>query len=281
LGVGKVVNRQSMGGSGWSSPAVLTTEDGQKFFAKESKGRGIEMFRGEAKGLQALSAAAEASTLRIPKVHHYSEMSGGAFLVMEFIEFGGRSSQEELGRGLAEMHLSPCQDPNAEDGKFGFEVDNTIGGTKQPNGWMDNWIDFYRERRLGNMLRLVNDSSLNKLGERLLPKLGKFFEGVQVRPSLLHGDIWSGNYSSVKGGGWSILDPAVYYGHHEADFGMSWCAGFSGDFWRGYRSVIPEDPGFADRRQLYMAYHFLNHEHLFGGYRGQAESALRHLANKL
>jgi len=74
---------------------------------------------------------AEASTLRIPKVHHYSEMSGGAFLVMEFIEFGGRSSQEELGRGLAEMHLSPCQDPNAEDGKFGFEVDNTIGGTKQ------------------------------------------------------------------------------------------------------------------------------------------------------
>ena len=66
-----------------------------------------------------------------------------------------------------------------------------------------------------------------------------------MKPSLLHGDLWSGNMTTVKEGGWAILDPAVYYGHHEAEFGMSWCAGFSGSFWEGYRSVIPEDPGVA------------------------------------
>ena len=65
----------------------------------------------------------------------------------------------------------------------------------------------------------------------------------QVQPSLLHGDLWSGNLSTVKGGGWAILDPATYYGHHEAEFGMSWCGGFSGSFWDGYNSVIPRAPG--------------------------------------
>ena len=76
---------------------------------------------------------------------------------------------------------------------------------------------------------------------------------------------------------WAILDPAAYYGHAEAEFGMSWCASFGPDFWRGYRSLIPEAPGFARRRQLYELYHILNHEVLFSGYLGQAEGLLTSL----
>eukprot|EP00420_Gonyaulax_spinifera_P003688 CAMPEP_0197935898 /NCGR_PEP_ID=MMETSP1439-20131203/114079_1 /TAXON_ID=66791 /ORGANISM="Gonyaulax spinifera, Strain CCMP409" /LENGTH=97 /DNA_ID=CAMNT_0043558853 /DNA_START=1 /DNA_END=290 /DNA_ORIENTATION=- len=90
------------------------------------------------------------------------------------------------------------------------------------------------------------------------------FTDGEVTPSVLHGDLWSGNYANSPDGA-VIFDPAVYYGHHEAEWGMSWCAGFSGDFWAGYREVIPEAPLFKRRRALYEAYHIINHYNLFGG----------------
>ena len=94
---------------------------------------------------------------------------------------------------------------------------------------------------------------------------------------MLHGDLWSGNVAAV-GGEPCIFDPASYYGHHEAEFGMSWCAGFSGDFWDAYHALIPKAPGFEERQQLYLLYHYLNHYNLFGsGYYGQCESILRRL----
>ena len=67
---------------------------------------------------------------------------------------------------------------------------------------------------------------------------------MQVKPSVLHGDLWSGNISGVDGDP-SIFDPAVYYGHSEADFGMSWCAGFSSAFYDAYHRVLPKAPGQA------------------------------------
>ena len=84
-------------------------------------------------------------------------------------------------------HMAPCdarQDENARAGRFGFAVDNTIGGTAQPNGWIDDWPAFYRERRLLPQLRLANDASLSRLGERLAANLERFFEGIEVLPYL-------------------------------------------------------------------------------------------------
>ena len=104
---------------------------------------------------------------------------------------------------------------------------------------------------------------------------------AQVRPSILHGDLWSGNSASV-GGEPCVFDPACYYGHHEAEFGMSWCAGFASSFWKGYRSLIPEAPGFDERAQIYQLYHYLNHLVLFGGsYYGECERILSRLTRKL
>ena len=85
-----------------------------------------------------------------------------------------------------------------------------------------------------------------------------------MKPSILHGDLWSGNIAAVNGKP-CIYDPAVYYGHHEAEWGMSWCAGFGQGFWAGYRELVPESPRFKDRRPLYEAYHQLNHYNMFGG----------------
>ena len=246
------------------------------------------MFEAEAAGLEAMRAT---GALRIPRVFGAGPTTSGSFIVMEHLDLGGggrssRPSQRALGEGLARMHLATPSHPEAAAGSFGFPMDNTIGGTPQPNPWTADWPAFFAEHRLRHMLRLLNRPALTKPGEAVAERLVDLFEGVTVRPSLIHGDLWSGNISAVQGGEhgaeWAILDPACYYGHHEAEWGMAWCAGFGPEFWAGYRSLIPEDPGFSARARLYEAYHKLNHGVLFGGgYISDAQGLLEGLARTL
>ena len=270
---------------------TLTTASGARYFVKTSQSRDSTMFATEAAGLNALADAAGTGGLLVPRVLHTGDAGRGSFIVMEHLDLGGggggggaRLTQEALGVGLAKMHLAPPSADRARGGAFGFEADNWIGGTPQPNGWCESWVDFYRRQRLNYMLKLINrpGSPVARMGATLAANLDSLFEGVDVTPSLIHGDLWSGNMArAVRGSdgtaAWAILDPAAYYGHAEAEFGMSWCASFGADFWRGYRSLIPEAPGFARRRQLYELYHILNHEVLFSGYLGQAEGLLTSL----
>ncbi|KAH9788094.1 protein-ribulosamine 3-kinase [Citrus sinensis] len=231
------------------------------------------MFEGEALGLGAMY---ETRTIRVPRPFKVGALpTGGSYIIMEFIEFGSsRGNQSVFGKKLAEMHKA------GKSGKgFGFDVDNTIGSTPQINKWTSNWIEFYAEHRLGYQLKLAldqyGDSTIYQRGHRLMKNLAPLFEGVNVEPCLLHGDLWSGNISSDKNGEPVILDPACYYGHNEAEFGMSWCAGFGGSFYNSYFEVMPKQPGFEKRRDLYMLYHYLNHYNLFGsGYRSSALSII-------
>ena len=302
-GYGEVTSSQSIGSSGWASfRKVEVSQPPQPnlaFFVKTSRRSAKEMFEGEALGLQAMYEASKASVgdnnndddddssaLCIPQVFHWGDMSSGngSFLIMEYLKLGGRSNDYALGKAMAHMHLAdPTLLPKAgnPDGKFGFNLDNTIGGTPQPNPWTsgsstEDWIVFFRDQRIGHQLQLAGDAHLSELWDNdIAPRLGALFENITVKPSLLHGDLWSGNIGSANGGKPSIFDPAVYWGHHEAEWGMSWCASFGKSFWDGYRSVIPEDPGFRDRKPLYDAYHQLNHYNLFGGgYLNTAESQI-------
>ncbi|EFJ43176.1 hypothetical protein VOLCADRAFT_66217, partial [Volvox carteri f. nagariensis] len=164
--------------------------------------------------------------------------------------------------------------------QFGFPVDNTIGGTPQINTWSYDWEEFFRDRRLQPQLQMTGDTQLKRMGENLCSNLHTFFEGIEVRPSVLHGDLWSGNIGSV-GGQPAVFDPATYYGHHEAEFGMSWCAGeggFSPAFYSAYHDLIPRAPGFERRAELYRLYHYLNHLNLFGdSYYPQCATILKRL----
>lgn len=281
-GFGDVAKRgSSFGGSGWSSTAKWVSTDSQEaFFVKTSSKACNSMFLGEAQGLTAMRLAAEASPeprLKIPKVYHCADYDGpgrGSFIIMEFLNMGGRGDQVEFGKALAHMHLAEPVDPMAKGGKFGFTVDNTCGATPQPNEWYDSWPDFFRDQRLKHQMNLAGDAAIDRLGEALLPRIHEFFDDqVPIRPSIIHGDLWSGNIGTADGAP-SIFDPACYYGSHEAEWGMSWCASLGPKFWEGYRSVIPEDPGFQKRRPLYELYHQLNHYNLFGGgYRAFCDGA--------
>jgi fructosamine-3-kinase len=301
---GRVTGERRLGGSSWASFGSVDTSSGARFFVKTSgsDAASAEMFRGEMLGLNALRDASDASGagLAVPRVFYggaapegaTDSNSSAAFIVMEWLDLGGgggssggKSLQFLLGEALARMHNAPS--PCPEKG-FGFSVDNTIGGTPQPNAWSSSWVEFFRERRLRFQLKLAGDASLTAAAAPVLDNLELLFndyapggarEREGLRPSVLHGDLWSGNYGASNDGSPAIFDPAVYYGHSEAEFGMSWCAGFSSEFWGAYKALRPPAPGFEARRDLYKLYHYLNHLNLFGGgYRGECARCIDRLA---
>ncbi|KAK3150277.1 hypothetical protein QOZ80_3AG0231150 [Eleusine coracana subsp. coracana] len=268
----KITGTRSIGGGCINSAQRYDTDAGP-FFVKTNRRIDPSMFEGEALGLKAMY---DTKSIRVPLPYKVGPLpSGGSFIIMEFIEFGrSRGDQSALGRKLAEMHKNAKSDKG-----YGFYVDNTIGSTPQINTWTADWIEFYSKHRLGYQLELVSqrfgDSAIYEKGQRLIKNIHSLFDGAVIEPCLLHGDLWSGNISCDTNGDPVILDPACYYGHNEAEFGMSWCAGFGGDFYNSYFQVMPKQPGFEKRRDLYLLYHYLNHYNLFGsGYRSSAMSII-------
>ena len=278
---GPISSKRSMGGgSGWASLTRYAVEGHRcELVVKASPSKQLEqMFLGEALGLKALRAS---GALAIPEVFAYADGStSGSYLIMEYMDFSGRADPHLFGRSMALLHAAEPLAAEAKEGRFGFSVDNTIGDTPQPNRWTEGtgtmaWVEFFREKRIGHQVRLARDARLSKEWTRTLEAtdgLADLFAGVDVRPSVLHGDLWSGNIAAVEGKP-SVFDPAVYYGHHEAEWGMSWCASLPPAFWAGYREVLPKDHGFDRRARLYELYHKLNHYNLFGG--GYYHDALR------
>ncbi|CAO2835028.1 unnamed protein product [Amaranthus hypochondriacus] len=267
------ITKTSSVGGGCINLATRYDTDVGPFFVKTNRSIGPSMFEGEALGLKLMY---ETNTIRVPKPFKVGSLPrGGSYIIMEFVEFGAsRSGQAALGRKLAEMHKAGKSAKG-----FGFDVDNTIGSTPQINTWTSDWIDFYAEHRLGYQLKLARDqygdSSIYEKGHKLAKNLAPLFENVVIEPCLLHGDLWSGNITYDKNGEPVILDPACYYGHNEAEFGMSWCAGFGSSFYNSYFEVMPKQPGFEKRRELYLLYHYLNHYNLFGSsYRSSAMSII-------
>ena len=185
----------------------------------------------------------------------------------------GRSAAH-LGEQLAAMHRIGAS-------HFGWRIDNTIGATPQINTWSDNWIRFYGERRLRFQFDLAARKSyrLQAKGEQLIEHLPAFFATYRPQASLLHGDLWSGNWGTDPLSNPVIFDPALYYGDRETDLAMTELfGGFPARFYDAYAGAFPLDTGYAVRKTLYNLYHILNHFNLFGsGYGNQAECMLDRL----
>jgi fructosamine-3-kinase len=200
----------------------------------------------------------------VPAVLALRTDGGRSFLLLEYISGAARvpGYWETFARELAGMH-------RAETGtKFGFETDNFIGSRKQINTPHDSWIPFFRDCRLQPQLeaaqKYFSPEDRKKAGN-LLSRLDRFLTEPDL-PALLHGDLWSGNMITGNDGkGW-LIDPAVYYGHPEADLAMTELfGGFPARFYEAYREAGKQEPGYKDRRDLYNLYHLLNHLNLFGG----------------
>ncbi len=274
----RVTGTSPVGGGCIGDTARVDTTHGP-FFLKTAAGSPGAMFTAEAKGLAALHAT---GTIEVPEPIASSAGKDGcpAYLLTGWLEPGPRKPRffEDFGRRFALLHRKG----RAE--RFGFEEDNFIGSTPQPNGWMDDWTEFFRERRLGYQLHLARrngqDGELQRLGAGLMERLAEYLDEPAEPPALLHGDLWSGNYLSNADGEPVIIDPAVYYGRREADLAMTQLfGGFPQAFYSAYEEEWPLAPGSTERLEIYKLYHLLNHLNLFGsGYLGGCLSTLRRFA---
>ncbi|HRZ08196.1 MAG TPA: fructosamine kinase family protein, partial [Candidatus Competibacteraceae bacterium] len=203
--------RQPLGG-GCINPAWRISDGQRIFFVKVNAAAGLPMFEAEAASLAELAAT---RTVRVPEPMGHGVAAEQAWLMLEYLPLvsGGTRAMERLGRSLAALHAQPRKG-------FGWHRDNAIGATLQLNAYCDNWIEFWRERRLGFQLDLAARKgyvgALQQQGELLRARLDGLFVGHSPTPALLHGDLWRGNVGGTGEGEPVMFDPAVYQGDREA-----------------------------------------------------------------
>ena len=281
----RIVSRRPVHGGDINESYCLSLSDGTAVFMKCNTLKNLSFFEAEAKGLEALR---KANAIGVPKALAIGtdKAQRKSFLLMEYLERASKLTKywEMYGRELAALHRADCTEfAEARQGRpFGFTHDNYIGASSQINTPKENWITFYRECRLLPQIKMAEkyfDSSTRKQCTKLLDHLDSYLSEPDF-PSLIHGDLWSGNSICGPDGKAWILDPAAYVGHYEAELAMTELFGGNPDsFYGAYNEVTPIDSGYRDRRDLYNLYHLLNHLNLFGGsYRGSVQRILNRYA---
>ena len=266
-GLGEVVASEPVAGGDINHAWRVRTAQGATFFLKTNPHAPADMFAREAEGLQAL---------RVPDGPVVPEpyLWGPDFLLLEDLRPGPRGADywPTFGRQLAALHRH-------HGPRFGFFHDNYIGRTPQPNPWTEDGYAFFAQHRLGFQAHLAHGRGLLRAAdlrrvERLAARLPDWIPPQP--PSLLHGDLWSGNALTDAQGRPAIVDPAAYYGWAEADLAMTALfGGFPPAFYRAYEEARPLEPGYRERFPLYNLYHLLNHLNLFGrGYAAAVQAIL-------
>jgi len=247
-------------GGGGASVGILTDESsGQQFFCKLASMGAFDMLSAEFNGVKDMY---DTNTIRVPKPICVGTEAYDSYVVFEKLTMGGSGSAKEMGRKLAAMHRH-----TAADGMFGWRMNNTIGATFQPNPKMSSWSEFWDVCRLGHMLDLCKREGATFPQEKELRlRVKEVFSEHVCAPSLVHGDLWSGNKAYTTEGEPVIFDPATYYGDREVDIAMTYLFGsFPASFYEAYMEAWPLPAGHEQRRVVYNLYHILNHFVLFGG----------------
>jgi len=273
--LGRVGEARAVGGGSINHAARVEGPNGA-FFVKYSEDAPAGIFGAEARGLEALAAAG--SGLVVPRVLAICddpEPGTPAWLALQWLEPAPRADfGERLGRGLAALHRT--------DGAWGWEEDNFIGSLPQENAPAGSWADFWWARRLEPQLRRARAAGrlpgVERQWERLREALPSLLAAAdEDGPSLLHGDLWSGNVVASERGP-TLVDPATYRGHREVDLAMTELfGGFDAGFYAAYEEAWPLRPGYREERQgVYQLFYLLVHVNLFvGGYVAQTAEVLR------
>ncbi len=238
---------------------------GQRFFIKDNHAAPNDIFALEADGLRALTEATQTEGLiKVPEVLAV----GAHFLVLEWVDFDGAQtarSAQSLGAGLAAIHQRTAP-------HFGWHKNNYIGTLPQHNAPLAdprNGALFFGERRLlplATAPRTQFPAELVHRVERFCERIDEFLPISEQQPSLLHGDLGGGNWSSDSEGQAWIYDPAVYFGCREAELAFTELfGGFGPEFYASYQERLPLDRGYRGRVDIWNLYPLLVHARLFGG----------------
>ena len=255
-----IVRLQPIAGGDISEAYVLELQNKKVFCKLNYAQNAHHMFECEQEGLRLIS---DTGDIKTPELFGCAKLEKGTCLLMEFIETKSATPNDmkKLGIQLAKLHL------NRSD-NFGLGKDNYIGNLPQANSQYQDWVSFYSRKRLQPQFQLALDKKLLSTlevpeTEHIEKTVGKYCPNI--KPGLLHGDLWQGNFLISSEGNPYLIDPAVYYGHHEVDIAMSRLfGGFGNLFYEAYEDVIPRSEGFAQRQELYQLYYLLVHLNLFG-----------------
>ena len=255
-----ILKYKSISGGDISNAFLLSLEKQDYFLKINSNPNALDMFEAEQKGLTTI---AKTNTIKTPKIIDCDKFEDKAYLLLEYIPSKQPTDNdfEKFGRQLAELHLSASN-------TFGFDTDNFIGSIPQSNHKHKNWVTFYAKERLIPQLQLALKDKL--LNAKEIPEEEEIIEVIHNfcknnTSTLLHGDLWSGNYIIAENGKPYLIDPAVYYGHNEVDIAMSQLiGGFPLSFYKSYHDLIPKSSYYEDCIKLYQLYYFLVHLNLFG-----------------
>lgn len=267
-----VTSYNSVSGGDISSTYLLQTETERYFLKVNSKPFALQMFHAEQKGLQAIE---DTKTIAVPHVNLVDSLEEKSFLLMDFVESKRPDSSDyyRLGKQLAKLHQTTQTN-------FGFPNDNFIGSLPQSNTPHEKWAAFYWYERIFPQLKMALDNQL--LRENEIPSEEKAVEVFNhvygnVTPSLLHGDLWGGNYLIAANGTPYLIDPATYYGHSMVDMAMSKLfGGFGQSFYDAYHEIVPKTESYDAQIDLYQLYYLLVHLNLFGhGYYSSVISILK------
>lgn len=271
----KISSLKSLSGGCISDAFRLTLENNFSLFLKFNSEVKNDMFIKEANGLKEIK---KSNTIRVPSVIKATN----EFILLEFIEPGKQKKNffEDFGRMFASMHKFSNE-------HFGFYENNFIGSNEQDNIADDeeknNWVKFYFNKRILFQVELAeklgnSTSELRESVSALENKIEEIIGSSNDKPSLLHGDLWGGNYMVDENGNACLIDPAVYYGNREADLAMTKLfGGFNSEFYSSYNETFPLADGYEYRENIYKLYHVLNHLNLFGrSYYSQALGLIRY-----
>lgn len=268
-----IQKKSAIGGGSINSAYKITGVDGRSYFVKLNSAHLEHMFQVE---FDSLNELLQTDIMRIPKPVCFGTSGSQSYLVLEFIAMSSNGSGRELGQALAQMHKITAS-------QFGWYQDNIIGSTHQSNRQHSDWLTFWREERMLPQFEMLYDKGYKKylqpLSDKLIKQLDNLLANHHPQASLLHGDLWSGNYAYDENKAPVIFDPALYYGDREAELAMTELfGGFGADFYQAYNEAWTLDKGYQQRKTLYNLYHILNHANLFGtSYLNQAISMMERL----
>jgi fructosamine-3-kinase len=279
--LGESTRVQPLAASGFAA-TLRAQRGGEAFFVKALPAAEGERLRAEAEGLRALAAT---RTIRVPQVADCGDAESFTLLALEWLEFAPPDARfgARFGARLAALHAAPPPFSG-----YGWPRDNWLGATCQEAATSEGagtsqWIAFFRERRLRALARRLGrerHAPLLEAVEAAIAALPRLFDDYEPRPSLIHGDLWSGNWGMLADGTPVIFDPAVSVSDAEAELAMMELFGAPpSGFFAAYRAHGRLHEGYARRRPLYQLYHLLNHVLLFGdGYAGAALACAREVA---
>ena len=258
----EILDWQSLGGGCINHASKILTSKGT-FFVKWNEHGPADMFVREAECLNELRRVN--TPLLFPQVVVATELDKNpALLITDFLSpvSPSRQNEEMLGHGLALLH-------KYQNGQFGFYHDNYCGATQQDNSWNSSWAQFFAHQRIEYLVSLIDQkrsltSNEKRVYDDFITRIPELITH-NPHPALNHGDLWSGNVMHTKNGP-ALIDPASYYADREFDLGlMTMFSGFSSRVWHAYNETYPLPPEWTERNRMYMVYHYLNHDYLFGG----------------